>query len=298
MKNLLLLLLLLVSCSLQAQVRGNGKLITKNLPAEGLEFLEMGLYANVSVDMSVPAGITITVEENLLPYLNLKVEEGKLALAQTEWIESSIPITIRIGAPDLERIDNSVHETVTVENIDVPEFRLTAFLGKVILSGSVEDLDLSGENGRVDATNLQAERVVLNFWGQGEVLLGKTEYINGIVKPDARVVYQGGDPVVRTRGGGSVMSQVKAERVKRPDARFIKFAVKNNSGRRIQCYVSGPKPDGSRFSYGFPMNPGQTRAKDWSVGSKVYRVTKLGVRKLLVEIKATDEGETVDLFAK
>ena len=79
-------------------------------------------------------------------------------------------------------------------------------------------------------------------------------------------------------------------------ARFIKFKIKNNSLNRIQCYVEGPKPNGGKFSYGFPMNPGQTRDKDWSVGSKVYRVTGLGTRKLLYEIKASDEGQVVKLY--
>jgi len=53
--------------------------------------------------------------------------------------------------------------------------------------------------------------------------------------------------------------------VTNPDARFINFRLKNNSLKRINAYVRGPKPDGSHFSYGFPMLPGQVRKKDWSV---------------------------------
>ncbi|HAA13006.1 MAG TPA: hypothetical protein DCE41_15470, partial [Cytophagales bacterium] len=78
--------------------------------------------------------------------------------------------------------------------------------------------------------------------------------------------------------------------------RFIQFQLRNNSGKRIHCYVSGPKPQGGRFSYGFPMNPGQTRDKDWSIGSKVYLVSAIGTRKLLYEIKAEDEGQVVKLY--
>ena len=44
------------------------------------------------------------------------------------------------------------------------------------------------------------------------------------------------------------------------------------------------------------MNPGQKRKKDWSIGSKVYQVSKLGTRKLLVTIKAEDEGQVVKMF--
>ena len=68
--------------------------------------------------------------------------------------------------------------------------------------------------------------------------------------------------------------------------------------KRINCYVKGPKPDGSYFSYGFPMMPGQSRSKSWSVGSKVYKVGKLGGKKLLTEIEAEDEGQVVTLYQK
>ena len=92
------------------------------------------------------------------------------------------------------------------------------------------------------------------------------------------------------------MGAGEARKLKKPEARFIQFKVKNNSKNRINCYVVGPKPDGSKFSYGFPMRAGQVREKDWSVGSKVFRVTAIGTRKLLREITAEDEGQVVNLY--
>ena len=77
---------------------------------------------------------------------------------------------------------------------------------------------------------------------------------------------------------------------------WISFEIKNNSFGRKNFYVVGPKKDGSRFSYGFPMMPGATRKENWTVGSKIYKVSKLGARKLLVTIKAEDENQTVKLF--
>ena len=80
------------------------------------------------------------------------------------------------------------------------------------------------------------------------------------------------------------------------ERRFIRFSIENTSAKTINCYVKGKKPTGGKFSYGFPMKPGQIREKDWSIGSKVYIVNKLGIPKLLTVIEPEDEHEVVDLF--
>jgi len=82
------------------------------------------------------------------------------------------------------------------------------------------------------------------------------------------------------------------------EVRYIKFKIKNNSFNRNHFYVVGPKPNGGKFSYGFPMMPGQIRKETWTTGTKIYKTTKLGLRKLLVTIKADDENQVVKLFRK
>lgn len=77
---------------------------------------------------------------------------------------------------------------------------------------------------------------------------------------------------------------------------FINFKIKNNSANRNHFYVVGPKPNGKKFSYGFPMMPFAKRKEYWTTGTKVYKVNRLGFRKLLITIKAEDENEIVKLF--
>lgn len=84
--------------------------------------------------------------------------------------------------------------------------------------------------------------------------------------------------------------------VKNQNPKFIKFRIKNNSNNRNHFYVVGPKPDGSKFSYGFPMMPNSKRNENWSIGTKVYKVNGLGFKKLLIKIKKEDEGKTINLF--
>lgn len=78
--------------------------------------------------------------------------------------------------------------------------------------------------------------------------------------------------------------------------KFINFKIKNNSFNRNHFVVIGPKPNGRKFSYGFPMMPQAKRKEYWTTGTKVYKVNKLGFRKLLITIKPEDENKVVRLF--
>jgi len=80
------------------------------------------------------------------------------------------------------------------------------------------------------------------------------------------------------------------------NAKYIDIKIKNNSWARRHFVVVGPKPDGTEFSYGFPMMPGQSKKERWTTGTKIYRENALGIRNLLFTITATDEGKTVKLF--
>ncbi|MCB0652232.1 MAG: DUF2807 domain-containing protein [Saprospiraceae bacterium] len=296
MKSLTVLLFTLVSFSAWAQVKGNKEIITRTFSIEKVTNIVVDLYADVTVDCSAKEMLTITADENLMNLIERSVEGGRLVLKQKEWIQSSQPIKISIGAPNLEFIRQSTHETTYVNNIDRETFSAQAIIGKLVLQGKAGLLKASGEIGQVDAIDLEAPVVDVNLWSRGKISLGSPETITGIVKDDGSVVYAGGTPKVsvKSRDGGSVQEPDQSNR--NEEARFIKFKLKNNSVNRIQCYVKGPKPDGSTFSYGFPMNPGQVRDKDWSIGSKVYRVTNIGTRQFLTEIAPADEGELVKLF--
>ncbi|BDD01103.1 hypothetical protein [Persicobacter psychrovividus] len=85
---------------------------------------------------------------------------------------------------------------------------------------------------------------------------------------------------------------------KQQEPKYIKFKIKNNSKERRQFFVKGPKPDGGKFSYGFPMEGFEERDENWTVGTKIYIVQEMGKRKFIRKIEAMDEGNTVPLFVE
>ena len=161
-------------------------------------------------------------------------------------------------------------------------------------------ISASSEVGIVDAEDFKAKVVNVYLWSWGKVKVDRLAEIVGIVKNGGTVLYAGTDTrmKVRTSNDGKVLNTSEQIAMKDPRAKFIDIKIKNNSPKRIQAYVIGPKPDGRKFSYGFPINPGQVRKEKWSIGTKVYSVSKGGSKKKLVEITQQDEGKVVPLYTK
>ena len=289
---------------MQAQVKGDRNIITETYETEDIQKIEVGLYADVKVDMSAPNNyIKLTADANIINLIGRDIDSGRLVLDQKEWIKASRDIIIEIGAPSLTFIQQGTHDKLLVENINTDELSVSALIGSIELIGQVNRLNAAGESGDIDARNLTAEIVDINLWDSGKISLAQPKVLQGIVKEEGIVYYDDNDTQlsIKTESDGQVKerSMTRAEpKVVNPEARFIDFKLKNNSNKRINAYVRGPKPNGKYFSYGFPMRPGQIRKERWTVGTKVFRSNALGLRKELVEITADDEGEIVRLYGK
>ncbi len=186
-----------------------------------------------------------------------------------------------------------MHETVRIENVFTDNVSLTALIGKIVAVGQVNEIYLGAENGQVDASQLLANRVNVNIWGRGKAVVNAVEMLDSKLSDDARLETIGQPKSVK---GDTKKALSKKNEERFTNAENITFKIQNNSWNRQHFVVVGPKKDGTTFSYGFPMMPGATRKENWTVGTKVFKKTKLGMRKLLVTITRDDEGKTVKLF--
>lgn len=294
MKKIFIIALLL-SSSIVAQIKGNKKIETRTFSAENLSEIKINLYAKIVIDYAAKEEMTITTDSNLFEKIDIEILEGTLNLNQLEWIQPSNNIIIKIGAPNLQRVEKGTHETLKIVNLDSYYLNLMAPLGSIIATGKVDQLNLGIENGKIDASALIAKNVRANIWGYGKAIVYAENEVNSIIKNDGRLVLVNNPKLLKGDTKNAIKNTLKNENV---NISWIRFKIKNNSFNRNNFFVVGPKKDGSRFSYGFPMMPQTTRKENWSVGTKVYKVNKLGLRKLVKVITAEDEGEVVKLFTK
>lgn len=293
MKNIIIFVLF-INTALFAQIKGNKKVETRTFTLENLRDIKINLYAKITIDYAAKEQMSITTDANLFDNIDTEVLDGKLNLTQLKWIQPSSKIIVKIGAPQLERLETGTHETLNIINIDSEYLNLMAPLGKIIASGKVNQLNLGIENGEIDASELMSKNVRANIWGYGKATVFAENEVYSIIKNDGKLVLANNPKSLK----GDTKRAIKNSLKNKTDISWIRFKIKNNSLNRHNFFVVGPKADGSKFSYGFPMMPQTTRKENWSVGTKVYKVNKLGLRKLVKKITADDEGEVVRLFDK
>jgi hypothetical protein len=287
-------ILLLVGMTGLAQVKGNKNITSKTITISDLTDLEMALYADVEIDQSATATMTITTDSNLLEFIDTEIVDGTMKLVQKEWIQPSQNIKITIGAPLLKRLQVEVHETVVFKNIQLQEVSLIAILGKIKAAGTTTVVNISGEAGTIDASALQAKEAYINVWGDGKAIVNASQVVDGKLDKEARVKLI--QQPAQLKGDVKQKVAKTAENTSSDKATYIDIKIKNNSWNRNHFVVKGPKNNGGHFGYGFPMMPGAVKKERWTIGTKVYKVNKIGIKKLLITITAENKGEVIKLF--
>ncbi|WP_046758748.1 GIN domain-containing protein [Kordia jejudonensis] len=291
------ILLFLLGFAVNAQVNGNKNIITRTFPLENIQKIKINFYAKVTIDLAAKEGITITTDENVMDLIGKEVVGNTLYLDQIEWIEPS-QATIVIGAPNLRHVETGTHDVTKIINIATEYLQLTAPIGTILLEGKTNELRIGAELAKVDASNLVAENAFINIWSRGNVTVQVTNVLHAEVSNSGKLIYVNSPKKIKknTKRDGQVLRFAEKNTVKNPDAEWIKFKIKNNNSNRNNFFVIGPKKDGTKFSYGFPMMPNALRKENWTVGTKIYKVNSLGFRKLLVTITKQDAGKVVSLF--
>ena len=294
------LLLCLVGATSMAQIKGNKTIETRTFKVENVNNIKINFYADVTIDASLEEGLTITTDENLFDYIQKNVVDNTLYLDQKEWISSSKKTKIVIGAPNLKRVETGTHDITKIVNIDSEALQILSPIGKVFIEGKTKQLNLGVELATVDASKLITDNAYVNIWGLG------TATVNVLNEVDGKVSKSGTLKFVNTPASNTVKTQKDKHTIEdgntskqtNDDVKYINFKIKNNSLNRNNFYVVGPKPDGSKFSYGFPMMPLSKRQETWTTGTKIYKVNGIGLRKLLVTITEDNEDQIVKLFQK
>ena len=248
----LIIIALLISTSINAKIKGNKTIETRVFSAQDLKEIKVNLYANITIDQSAKEEMTITADSNLFDKIDTEIVDGKLHLDQLKWIQPSQKISIKIGAPNLRRVETGTHETLQILNVDSEYLNVMSPLGKVVVSGKVEQFNIGLENGEINASKLKAENVRVNIWGYGKATIYAENEISSIIKNEGRLVLVNSP---KTMKGDTKKALAKTQEIDNTKVNWIRFKIKNNSNNRNHFVVVGPKSDGSKFGYGFPMMP-------------------------------------------
>ena len=222
----------ITSCNFVGKrVRGNGNIVTNTVSVGDFNAVNQRGSINVIVKSGNTPSVKIEADENILPYIETKVENGTLNIRTREgyWLKSSHDMKIYVTAPRFTSIKSfgsgdiesestiSTEDPITIStsgsadiNVDVHAPSVTASIsgsGDINLKGETKKLDATVMgSGNIKAGELKAEDATIDIAGSGDAEVFASVKLDVSVKGSGDVKYHGNPPSVvsNMKGSGSL----------------------------------------------------------------------------------------------
>lgn len=208
------------------RVEGSRRLIRQDRPLGSFHALALGLPAEVELRQGDSEGITLETDDNILPLVETRIEQGALQVRRLRRGLELAPSALRVVLRFRELDDLAIGGAGSVTGTGLKARRLHLAIGgsgrmvlnqlraeeveaaiggsgNLRLSGGARRIGVSiGGSGDVLAEGLQAERGEVSIGGSGNVQVFVTERLEVAIAGSGRVRYWG-DPQVESAVVGS-----------------------------------------------------------------------------------------------
>jgi hypothetical protein len=186
------------------KVKGSGNAATENRVVTAFSKIEISGSANVTVAIGPVQSLTLTIDDNLLPLIETKVEGDTLSIRSTKSYHSDLGLKIAIVVPSLDSLSVSGAAKMKVSGLNASTFTLdVSGAGDAVLTGKTDQFDahLSGA-GNLQAENLVAKNVEVEISGAGNAVVFATQSLDASIAGAGSVSYGGSPPQVRQNVSG------------------------------------------------------------------------------------------------
>ncbi|HMN30753.1 MAG TPA: head GIN domain-containing protein [Caldilineaceae bacterium] len=223
----LLLTLLLSACGLRV-INGSGRIVTESRPVSDIHAVNFSGFGELTVTQGEDEGLTITTDDNLLPYIKTSSSGGVLTIGfedggWTPVIRPSDSIRFALTVNSLDSLDLSGAGTVKAERLtgdgltlrqsgagqisigDLRASDLTVDMsgaGNIDLAGQVtnQTVELSGL-GNYEAGNLESQSAAVTLSGAGNAPVWANEQLDAQLSGAGSIKYYG-EPQVHSQVSG------------------------------------------------------------------------------------------------
>jgi Putative auto-transporter adhesin, head GIN domain len=207
MKNIFAICLIftLAGCDLGG-IRGNRQLITEQRNLEPFVNVETGGAFRVDWRSGAPSA-SVTIDENLLPYLDMRVKDRVLHVRTTRSVRPSRSIKLNLTSSALEGASFSGASRLEAHELSGSKFYLESTgASNVILDGRVDELvaNLTGASD-LRAESLQTKSAAISVTGAGDARIAVSDDLKVSITGAGKVEYIGDPHVERDiTGAGSI----------------------------------------------------------------------------------------------
>ena len=192
-----------------AQVMGSGVAATEARPLPHFSGVALGVGANVTIYPSDRAVAVVRTDDNLVGRITTRVRDGVLVVGGPGRFTTRTPLTVAIGAPQLDALAVTRGGSVRLRNINGKRLAVTVagLGGSVRGGGAVDRLAVVLRTfGNVQLKALTARDVHAVLGGSGQIVVTATQKVDAILSGSGAIVYYGNPAHVHKTvlGTGSV----------------------------------------------------------------------------------------------
>lgn len=177
-------------------IKGNGNIVEQDFEVSAFREISTSLPATVNFNISDAYTCSVRVDENILEYLDIKVDDHELILKKKEQHKNislrATEFVIEVSAPSLEDINLAGSGTLNVLSpLDEKDMEINlAGSGDVVFMKQVKtneiELNVAG-SGNIDCAELVAEELDANVAGSGDLTVKR----GNVSKAEASVAGSG-----------------------------------------------------------------------------------------------------------
>lgn len=193
------------------RIRGSGHVITVTRSVAAFDAVSAAGALRVTVDRTGFEGVTVTAEDNLLPYLRTEVRGGVLYIGPAPGVrlDPRREIDVYVESYEVVEVQGSGAVAMEVDLGWVPELWVTlSGASELVTWGSTgrENVTVSGAS-LYDALDLEADLAFLNVSGASEALVWVHDRLEADVSGASHVRFRGSPVVVAHTSGASTVTR-------------------------------------------------------------------------------------------
>jgi hypothetical protein len=204
------LLLALAGCDIGG-IRGNGHSVTEQRKVDPFINIETGGAFRIEWHSGAPSA-SITVDENLMQYVEMEVRERVLHVRTTHSVRPTHSIKLALTSNALEGASFSGASRLSAHQLSGTKFYLeTTGASKVVLDGAVDEMvvNLTGAS-ELRAESLQTKTAQLSVTGAADAQVAVSDTLKVSITGASKVEYIGNPHVEREiTGAGSIRKREK-----------------------------------------------------------------------------------------
>ena len=190
--------------------KGSGRMATEVRELRDFSSVNVSSVFQVEITAQSEFHVEVEADDNLLQYIETDVRNGELHISLDKGVKTSNPMRVRIGVPNIERLEASGATKVFISNLKNSKMEVdTSGASKIELSGETSQLivDVSGAS-KIDAAELKAIDAVVDASGASRVNVNVSGELNSEASGASNISYAGNPTnVIKRTSGASSVSQ-------------------------------------------------------------------------------------------